>query len=94
MRDNSYNLLKTFYLEKTADSEFVTAFKVPQEEGYYALEANLKSETSQVKAITTIKVGRTETMDTTFDIDIDTNDGEDISGYESMGHQTKYFSIQ
>ena len=57
LRDNQYNFLTSYNLNKDNDNQFSTSLAAPQNEGYYSLEAQIESAGSKTTAVKTIKVG-------------------------------------
>lgn len=57
LRDNQYNLLKTYNLIKDG-SKFTASLPAPSSEGYYSLEAQIVSAGSNNTSVKTIKVGQ------------------------------------
>lgn len=60
LRDNQYNLLESFTLNKLSGNQFSVNFSAPQNEGYYSLESQLESQGSISTSVKTIKVGNTQ----------------------------------
>ena len=56
VRDSSYNILNIYTFSKSG-STFSAGFPAPNSEGYYSLEAQIKSEGSSNVSVKTIKVG-------------------------------------
>lgn len=58
LRDNRYNQLESFTLNKLSGNQFSVNFSAPQNEGYYSLESRVESQGSISTSVKTIKVGR------------------------------------
>lgn len=56
LRDNQYNVLKSYTLSKDG-STFSASLSAPSSEGYYSLEARIESADSVNTSVKTIKVG-------------------------------------
>jgi|SRR3989344_815627 len=56
LRDNSYNLLKTYPLNKSG-SVYTVSFGAPSGDGYYSLEAKIESSGQNTTSVKTVKVG-------------------------------------
>lgn len=57
LRDNQYNNLESFTLNKLSGNQFSINFSAPQNEGYYSLESQVESQGSISTSVKTIKVG-------------------------------------
>src|SRR3990167_3415207 len=57
LRDNQYNLIKSYTLAKDG-SKFTVSLPAPSSEGYYSLEARIESSGSVSTSVKTIKVGK------------------------------------
>lgn len=57
LRDNQYNNLESFTLNKLSGNQFSVNFSAPQNEGYYSLESRVESQGSISTSVKTIKVG-------------------------------------
>lgn len=57
LRDNEYNQISTYNLDRSEGNKFTTNFSAPTSEGYYSLEAEIQSGSSISTWVKTIKVG-------------------------------------
>lgn len=57
VRDSNYNLITSHQFSRTGN-QFITSFSIPQKEGTYSLEADIKSGGSVANYVQTIQVGQ------------------------------------
>ena len=84
LRDNNYNLISTYNLEKLheqseynlqnqGNNQFLGSLTAPQDSGLYSLEARIESESSVTSSVRTIKVGSSTNSNVKVQVKVNTS---------------------
>ena len=86
LRDNQYNLIKSYTLAKDG-SKFTVSLPVPSSEGYYSLEAQITSSGSNNTSVKTIKVGKPQNANVKVSVNESTSGSSQSPQAEVVGSE-------
>lgn len=89
LRDNLYQILQTFPLDRVSSGLFQTSFNLPNDPNFYSIETVLREEGSVSKLVKTVKVGSPKEAKVKIDSQIKENNREPKQDEEMKPEEEK-----